>query len=231
MKNKTFKRIFTALLSLSLILSMNKLSFADDLGEITLDNTTARLTIDITNTGLTKKSEVKAKVKVNFQTDNPSDTGTTKIVSINIPVTFNDSDLTCELTDFVSPTGEFGNNGNFSSSSLDDVIFSLRWNNGSVDVSVPINTDLELGTIVFKLAGDKAVEKEITLNVSSDSFETTFSDFNTKAAKISGDEKDFVFKNNLKDKPVCEHLNCVKTEAKPATCTEDGNIEYWYCKD
>lgn len=26
------------------------------------------------------------------------------------------------------------------------------------------------------------------------------------------------------------HTNLVKTEAKDATCTEDGNIEYWYCE-
>ena len=36
---------------------------------------------------------------------------------------------------------------------------------------------------------------------------------------------------SLQNAPACIHNNKTHEAAKPATCTEDGNIEYWYCKD
>lgn len=31
--------------------------------------------------------------------------------------------------------------------------------------------------------------------------------------------------------PECQHTNLQETPAKAATCTEDGNVEYWYCDE
>ena len=115
MKTKMFKRIFSSLLGLSLLLGMNNLSFAAD-NDFPLNETTANIKLIFSNAALTEGAEVRANVQVKFSTPDPDAKGKTKLCAIGIPSEFPFADLDYADPAFIAPDSgsPFGRDGSLS---------------------------------------------------------------------------------------------------------------------
>ena len=228
METKMFKRIFSSLLGLSLLLGMNNLSFAAA-NEFALEQTTANITLTFSNAALTEGAEVRANVQVKFSTADPAATGTTKLCSIGIPIEFPFADLDYADPAFIAPGSgsPFGSSGTFSNKTNIGA-FTLQWGNGASDVTVPVNTNLDLGTVVFKLKSQK--DGDYTLNFSVDDEDTSFTNEDSDESALSTHAEDFAFSYNLRS---CDHPNMYKAtwiRTKDPTCTEKGD-DSWTCDE
>ena len=84
---KFIKRLFTVIIGLSIVLGMDKLTYAAE--PVTVDKTTPEITLNIQNDGLAADDEVTAEVKVKFDK-------TTTVATIQIALGFDETNLTYE---------------------------------------------------------------------------------------------------------------------------------------
>lgn len=227
MKNNLIKKLSAILLCLPLIFNTNTVSFAAEESTFSIEDTTAKFNFTFSNEGLEQNDIVNAKVTVRFDTDNSADEGTTKIISFSAYINDCLTDLTCNSSDFVPPT-EY-----FPSTELD--VYStkivLSWYDTS-DIEVPVNTDLDLGTIVFKLKTNKSAGDQITLKVDSNTDNTFFCDSADAVASLPAQGTDFEFSYTLQEAsepeapepetPACSHTSSNYTSNNDATCANDG---------
>ena len=154
---KFIKRLFTVIIGLSIVLGMDKLTYAAE--PVTVDKTTPEITLNIQNDGLAADDEVTAEVKVKFDK-------TTTVATIQIALGFDETNLTYEEWTSAS-TPVFSNVNVDSTNAADGALLIKR--ESTQDVTCDNNVDgIVLGTITFKLkkamvATDK-LEFEIEAN-------------------------------------------------------------------
>ena len=213
MKNKTFKRVFSLLMSLLFIFNMNTLSYAA--GNIIIsEGLEPSFRFDVSNTGVAKNSEVKVKA---YFTLSPSDAGkTANVASLAERIGFDDENL--EYVGFAKPAGTFAASKCTAFSDFVDI----EWNNGSNDIQIKADQEYELGTITFKLRENKNIGDKISFTVIGDGSNTFFSDLaeNEWAQSENSAPFDYFLACNHPESSYSEW-----TETKPATCTELGKEE------